>query len=430
MSNLKTSPKRKKNNVMFGQSMWYNYYAGYSDEFVYKYLNKFATQFDCPKILDPWTGSGTTNLVANYLGYENFGFDINPAMVIISKAKQYNVNLVNREFLSTVLNSNNLKQDIFITIEQDYLLTWFDEESVKLIRSFEYLIQIEVLRFKDAIPINLMDINTLTCDICFYYMALFHTVKSFTSNIMCSNPTWIKTQNIQNKIKITENELLDEFFRYILNAKNNFTEIKESKSHIILSDSKAIDIPKNQINVVITSPPYCTRIDYAISTVIELAIIGFSEHAINELRKTMLGTPKITYNYLEAENFIMNSTTANKVLEKIKHHNSKAAKTYYYKTYFQYFYGMQLSIEQIDKVVEPNGIVIFVVQDSYFKNINVNLSKCVTEMFMHLGYRSIDKQSYLVSNNMRYINSNSRKYKGTTKTRERIIVLRKADKYE
>ena len=133
---------------------------------------------------------------------------------------------------------------------------------------------------------------------------------------------------------------------------------------------------------------------------------------------------------MQNDSFIFNSVTTNNVLKRIKEHKSKAAKSYYYKTYFQYFYGMQCSITQIDRVMKPNGIVVFVVQDSCFKSINVNLSKCVIEMFSHLGYKTIETQNYLVSNNMRYINSNSRKYKRSAKTRERVVVLRKADKDE
>ena len=42
---------------------------------------------------------------------------------------------------------------------------------------------------------------------------------------------------------------------------------------ILNVDSKKLNIKSNTIDLVITSPPYLTRIDYAVSTRLELEII-------------------------------------------------------------------------------------------------------------------------------------------------------------
>ena len=39
-------------------------------------------------ILDPWNGVGTTTQIAQEHGHNAFGFDLNPATVIVAKARQ------------------------------------------------------------------------------------------------------------------------------------------------------------------------------------------------------------------------------------------------------------------------------------------------------------------------------------------------------
>lgn len=61
---------------------------------------------------------------------------------------------------------------------------------------------------------------------------------------------------------------------------------------ILNVDSKKLNIKSNTIDLVITSPPYLTRIDYAVSTRLELEIILGSE-GYKSLRKEMMGTTTV-----------------------------------------------------------------------------------------------------------------------------------------
>ncbi|MCH7544281.1 MAG: DNA methylase, partial [Proteobacteria bacterium] len=38
-------------------------------------------------LLDPWLGSGTTSEVATKMGYQIRGFDLNPAMLLVARAR-------------------------------------------------------------------------------------------------------------------------------------------------------------------------------------------------------------------------------------------------------------------------------------------------------------------------------------------------------
>src|SRR5690606_33445425 len=87
------------------------------------------------------------------------------------------------------------------------------------------------------------------------------------------------------------------------------------------------------VDIVLTSPPYCTRIDYAVATSIEIATIRVSN--IRNLRDNLIGTSTIKKEVVEA-NSIWGSN-CNSFLNKVKNHPSVASSSYYYKNHLQYF---------------------------------------------------------------------------------------------
>ena len=64
---------------------WYRYYAGYSAAFVEQALKGSAAT--AKLVLDPWNGTGTTTVVAASKNVPAIGFDVNPALVVVSRAR-------------------------------------------------------------------------------------------------------------------------------------------------------------------------------------------------------------------------------------------------------------------------------------------------------------------------------------------------------
>src|SRR5215204_4701060 len=65
---------------------YYRYYAGYTQGFV----EDIVSTLRVPQgglIIDPWNGAGTTTAAAAELGLPARGFDINPAAVMIGRAR-------------------------------------------------------------------------------------------------------------------------------------------------------------------------------------------------------------------------------------------------------------------------------------------------------------------------------------------------------
>ena len=63
---------------------WYRYYAGYSADFVTHVLTALVPV--ASTVLDPWNGTGTTTVVAASNQRNSYGFDINPALNVVSRS--------------------------------------------------------------------------------------------------------------------------------------------------------------------------------------------------------------------------------------------------------------------------------------------------------------------------------------------------------
>ena len=137
----------------------------------------------------------------------------------------------------------------------------------------------------------------------------------------------------------------------------------------------------------------------------------------------MIGSPTIHSNSLLTD-INQNAIYCNEVLKKIGNHNSKAAISYYYKTYKQYFVEMAESMKEIHRVLKKDGIAVLVVQDSWFKDIHVDVPKAIIELGELLGLKA-KRIDYDVKNNLVFINSKSRKYANNKKAVESVIVFEK-----
>lgn len=431
---MKISPKLNYDKSVYSQNSWYYYYAGYADEFIKKAIEKYGKFYDEPIIVDPWNGSGTTSLVASMMDLTCYGFDINPVMVVIAKAKLFDTRKIDVKEIEKQLLSIEISLLTEDQYSEDPLNSWFTVESLSAIRLIEDSIQIisgikqkdnQLQRIKDF-----CDVETLNNEICFYYLTFFTTLKQFTKVFIGSNPTWIKTKNLK-KLNPKLLEIISNYLNILENIKEKYSEgVNPEKIVIRAGNSKNIPLDNETANMVITSPPYCTRIDYVVYTKIELSLLGYNSIDIQGLRREMIGTPTVqkgvdSVKYLKHNQLVSLSETCYKTLESIYTHESKAAKGYYFKTYAQYFSGMYKSLSEIYRILNNDGVAIIVVQDSWFKEINVNVPKVISEFGKSFGFSIIEKIEHEVKNNLNYINSKSRKYKNKKTTVESVIVFKK-----
>lgn len=413
---MATTPKQTKKKSRYKQNDWYSYYAGYSDEFVYEYLKDYVGKDKT--ILDPWNGAGTTTLCCFLLGIKCYGIDINPVMNVIAKAKLYYPTV---EFGEKLAHALNAVKDINI-LPDDPLSQWFVDDTVGIIRGIERNIcsEFKINRIENN---RVIDIDSLTFESAFALLLLFLSIRDYSVGFVGSNPTWIKVRNII-KESISEEKWKTSITNHFRDtaSKLSLTNTRLEPT-IIVGNSRNLLLPDNSIDVVITSPPYCTRIDYAIYTQLELAVLGISHADVKKLRDYMIGSPTV-HSDMQKRTVPIEMKLCTKILNDISKHTSKAAQSYYYKTYKQYILEMEDSLKEISRVLSNNGIAILVVQDSWFKDIYVDVPRMVIEIAEQFEMKGTIKYNP-VKQNMVNINTKSREYKNDKKAAEAIIKLRK-----
>ena len=384
----------------------YHYYAGYSDEFVEDIIKSYFSLSTKDTILDLWNGSGTTTKVAYKNNIKAYGFDINPVMKYIAEAKLVSQN--DETLLREVLRLSLSQFDNRVTKNNnnpvDLLGLWLNNKSIRIIRYFEMNVNESCKLLSVSMPV-----------ISFFKVLQFRLIRFFLQKFMTSNPTWIK-HNIKDvdKINIKKTDVkknIYSIFEDMVTSLSDSDEINETHQLPIILTASSYQIPlaNNSIDAIITSPPYCTRIDYVISTLPELAILGFSKDSIQCLRNSMIGSTTIAFDNTFA--LEIPSSTAIKFLDSVKGHDSKASNSYYLKYYKKYFLQMYMSLNELERVIKPNGSCCIVIQNSFFKDILLSLNIIIEEMMIELGFLLIDAKAFQKKSTHTNANPTSKKYR-------------------
>ena len=123
-------------NATVPYHQWFNYREGFAGELTKELITMSgAIPGEC--IIDPFCGSGTTNIVAKLNGYDTLGLDVNPMSAFISNAKITHYSPTDIELVRTLLSGLNHQQNISTNSRYQDIQKYFSEEN------FHYLVQIK-----------------------------------------------------------------------------------------------------------------------------------------------------------------------------------------------------------------------------------------------------------------------------------------------
>lgn len=405
---------------------WHPYYAGYSEAFVESAIRYLGCDRNM-LLLDPWGGSGTTSIVAAKTGIPSICLDINPVMATFAAAKSYQVLSREEEIVNFFETIEKFTFPESSLTNNDSLTNIFTLKTARLIRSV-----VDAITFKKVaeIPKNLTQYVKYSTQIidpiyAFYLSVIFVSLRKLSGLKPRSNPTWINKSD--KKVTLSPQVLFEELRN---NAAQMLRDIKEFYAfqcevipHISLTgDIRSMPFYGESIDVLIASPPYLTRIDYAISTMPEIYLLG-GEELLSCIRHSTMGAPVIT----KGEKYQKQSwgTTCNFILDSIKEHPTKAAKSYYWKNIVQYFMDLDNALDEIKRVLKPGGKELIVVQSSYFKELEIPLAKIYCEFAVNKGFKAEIVRSEKVKNHLAHVNTKSNSYKRGKVYYESFVYLEK-----
>lgn len=420
------SPKRNS-RIGSGRSTWYRYYAGFSPEFA-KGLIESSGLCRRAQILDPWNGSGTTTTSAAGFGYRAIGSDLNPVMVVVAKAQLLS-SLEKSSILPLASNiAKKSRRFGVIQLEDDPLLTWLSRHSVLNVRKVELALQQLLLKADLPKPLRLLDdVERLSCLASFFYLGVFRTLRRVLKPFMTSNPTWIKRPRSSDEAaKVCLNEVLEifkgEISSMVTALNNDPTQFGAPVADAQISVASSDDLPlrAKTVDMVVTSPPYCTRLDYAVATMAELALLGYHPRStLRGLRERLIGAATVPQAATAPSNEW--GLTCNRFLDRLAAHPSKASLSYYLKNHVQYFDAVFRSLGEISRTMKPDASCIVVVQDSHYKDIHNDLPKIFSEMASSVGLSLKRRVDFRLKRTIAGIHPMVRQYRERAEATESVL---------
>ena len=389
----------------------YRYYAGFSREFVFDVLGVLPVD---SRVLDPWNGSGTTTTVATELGLTSVGVDLNPAMVVLAKGRLLTGSDVDqiREQVRGILA---MRAAQLSPEADDPLLEWLDRASVGRLRAIQ-------VALSGASRFTSDDVATLDPVKCFWMSALFVVVREATRPWQTSNPTWVKSRRDATPAKVYWRTLTTSL-RDLASEAVAISSSCHPRAKVLCGTSANLPLNGFAPDLVLGSPPYCTRLDYGVATRVELSVIGLSSDEQSALRRTLLGTTTVPGSSPTLGRL---GTTAAQLLDSVKAHASKASATYYWKWLAQYLRGYADSLTELAHVASPQGTIALVVQDSFYKDIHIDLGALTEEALDLEGWRLQRSYSFRARRSLAQINPRAEAYRNGRVPQEAALFFRRS----
>lgn len=429
---LRIQNPKLNNGVHIDRTSWYPYYPGFSYGFAHKLITS-AQLSPTSVVFDPWNGSGTTTDAAFALGFNAIGIDLNPVMAIVARARilmDQDRSLI-RSITERIRSNPDYSYCQSTVCENEPLTAWFTPPSAAYIRNLESRIQALAGNSKPTRLASHNKVNSLSSVSAFYYVVLFKTLRRLLKRFIATNPTWIKKPiGARYRLRTQARHLFDIFLEELgamvstLDEYGNKGDDRGNVIDIRIGASDALELDDDSVDMILTSPPYCTRIDYAVATMPELALLGYlDDKSFRELRDQLIGSSTIAPIPLKTSQDW--GPTCNEFLARITQHKSKSSGCYYLKNHIQYFNSIFNSIGELSRILVPEGLCVIVVQDSHYKEIHNDLARVITEMGINFGIGLERREDFPISRTMAEINPRIRRYRTKASAVESVLCFSK-----
>jgi hypothetical protein len=422
------SPKRSVSPTT-GWGGFFPYYAGYPEAFARAILESAALS-DKAVVLDPWNGSGTTTYAASQLGLTSHGFDINPVMVTVARARVLPPSEADSiEPLAEEISAHD--PHAARSIEPDEPLgMWFDESTAGHLRAVESAIRKHLVGPMTQSPAGLQ-LNNLSGLAATFYVGLFTVARDLAAPFRTSNPTWLRIpKEKEKKVTVPRRVIVAKFIGALrgmaeaLAARKKSTSTEAGHANIALGDTTELAVPRDSVDLVLTSPPYCTRIDYTAATRVELAIMASLTRTLpKDLSRKMIGTTRVPKHKIVVDDAW--GARCTQFLEAVRKHPSKASEIYYHRTHLDYFDKLAKSLAHIGGAIKDGGQAIFVIQDSQYKDLHNPLPSIFEDIASNCGLTLRRRQDFHLSHSMTGINPHTRAYRSSQNVVESVLCFNK-----
>lgn len=347
-------------------------------------IKRYSKEYDI--VLDPFAGSGTSNVEALLNKRHSVGIDVDPFSQYLSKVK---VTSLDRErlkhsseqLLQMLVNfSPSLVDDEDIP-DFHYRDNWFNKE---IILELAYIRKkIEELEFDQ--------------DVKDFYKICFSSIIRAVSNAD-NNCTRTVIRKKLNK-KVYPSDALKKFSNAILTNVPKINEFSEKCPLDINveipsdNDARNIKYPDDYFNLAVTSPPYVNAVDYPRTHQLELYWLGLATGSLTPMKKKHVGTESVrvkNYKRLHTIGIQM----ADDVISKIYEKDPRRAYIAY-----KYLHDMRENLKEVHRVLKDDGRYVMVVGNNRIRGELFENWRYISKMAERVGF---DLEFYFASEIIRH----------------------------
>lgn len=367
------NPKVKAAQRM-GISGWAHFHAAFSEDFALSALNFLKQKVEKPFLFDPFAGSGTSLQAARRAGIPILAADLDPVAALITRAKA-SYQFSEKQILQLIKPSRSSRKNS----SPNSATLYFDPVALDLIATTKKRISDQITSSGNIIE-SLINSKPGTNDNeVLGVTALLLGASNTWKGRRTANPTWqkaVSTDTVTTPIFETSKLIVN---RITTDLKSTFVNSTPSFTQVLHHDATTkFPPPSVKPNLLLTSPPYLTRLDYIKNHLSEIHLLNQFQHFdIDFLRNHMVGTPTVAKHLT---NFDDLGEQATALLKEISAHPSYASERYYMPFYRNYFTMLKDSLKHSIANLSNRSHGIIVVQQSRYKDIIVDLPGIITEL--------------------------------------------------
>jgi DNA modification methylase len=346
----------------------HSYPAQLIPQIPYYFLHTICKNEKETTVLDPFCGAGTVLVEAMHNGQNSIGIDINPLAALIAKVRttiickeKLETSLEHLTSLFNELNEDETEEPTFENI--DY---WFDKKNKQALSKIKHCIS----------EISNRDVSD-------FFKVIF---SSIIKDVSKADPRIYVPVLPKEEYKV---DTPDPWLLFTTRAKNGINAMMEFSDlvhdpkiscNVVCADIKNLDLTYDNVDLIITSPPYINAQKYVRSMRLEAYWLGYDKNDQLEINKETIGTERIFREYYSE----FHKTGINqldyllkKVYAKDKTRAGIASK---------YFIEMRTVLEKLFAVLNSKGRFVLVVgSNTVTKNV-INTNRFLLDMSKDIGF--------------------------------------------
>ena len=372
-----------RGNLLQGRHGWLRLTPAYSVQVVEEIIQNHPNR---KYVLDPFSGTGTTPLVAMSKGCVAHAVDVNPFLVWLGNLKlsffEQDTDKELQEAAQQIVNQIRSKTVMtplwYPDIHQ--IEKWWDKDVLFALSSIHDCIS----RQEQPWISDLLKVAFCRVMIANAHVSFGHQSMSFKS----------RPRNLFDESLDTEDELLEEFLLAVKSVSETLPmDCNDVESKVFQGDSRHLHeiLPDKQYDLVITSPPYPNRMSYIRELRPYMYWLGFlkSGREAGELDwKAMGGTwgcaTSLLGNWLPSSRIEIPYDGFTQVLSEIRKNNVILANYVH-----RYFEDMVIHIQSLKRMLSNNATAYYIVGNSVFYHALLPVEEIFQSIFYAEGFSEV-----------------------------------------